>query len=258
MTEELDDKTKRALLRFAVKAAEEAGRLTLEYFQQSIRVERKADDTPVTLADRQSEQLIRNSIESEYPSHSILGEEFKDKKTKSPFRWILDPIDGTQSFVRGVPLYAVLIALQYQRQPLLGVIHVPPLEETVSAAVGIGCYHRGERCRVRDTESLADAWVHVTDVVSLARHRPAFLSRLLQQVGYLRTWGDAYGYLLVATGRAHVMIDPVMKIWDIAPLMPIVTEAGGWFGDLDGNANAFGDSALACVPALRERILKLL
>jgi histidinol phosphatase-like enzyme (inositol monophosphatase family) len=258
MAEELDKKTKSSLLSFAIESAVEAGKLTLQYYRQSVDVERKADDTPVTLADREAEQLIRSSIEAEYPSHSILGEEFEEKGTKSSFRWILDPIDGTQSFVRGVPLYAVLIALQYRHEPLLGVIHIPPLRETVAAAVGLGCFHDGEACRVRNTKSLDDAWVHATDVVSLARHRPAFLRRLLEEVGFLRTWGDAYGYLLVATGRADVMIDPVMKVWDIAPLMPIVTEAGGWFGDLDGNRNAFGDSALACVPALRERLLSLL
>ncbi len=255
MNEGLDDKTKRNLLSFAVDTAEEAGKLTLEYFGKSVHVERKADNTPVTLADRESEQLIRHSIETEYPSHSILGEEHGEKETESHFRWILDPIDGTQSFVRGVPLYAVLIALQYNEAPLLGVIHVPPLEETVGAAAGLGCFHGGSKCRVSDTTALSSAWVHVTDVAALARQKPALLHRLLNEVGFLRTWGDAYGYLLVATGRADVMIDPVMKIWDIAPLMPIITEAGGWFGDLDGNANAFGNSALACAPALRDRIL---
>ncbi len=257
MSNELDDKTKKSLLEFAVRSAEQAGDVTLEYFRASIDVERKNDESPVTVADKHSERILRDAIEAEYPNHAILGEEYENKNTDSSFRWILDPIDGTRSFVRGVPLYAVLVALQYEGKPLLGVIHIPPLHETVAAAIGVGCFHDGKLCHVSETKSLSDAWVQVTDVVSLAKHRPTLLERLLAEVGFLRTWGDAYGYLLLATGRAHVMIDPVMEIWDIAPLMPIITEAGGWFGDLHGKANALGESALACVPSLRESLLTL-
>lgn len=258
MSDEPGYQTRKELLDFATETAQQAGDLTLEYFRQPVEIELKEDETPVTVADKNTEKLIRSAIESTYPDHSILGEEFKEKKGESPFRWILDPIDGTQSFVRGVPLYAVLIALQYENNPLLGVIHVPPLHETVAAAIGLGCFHDGDPCQVADTDSLSHAWVHVTDVASLATHRPAFLNRLLGEVGFLRTWGDAYGYLLVGTGRADVMIDPVMEIWDIAPLMPIITEAGGWFGDLDGNINPFGDSSLACTAALHEQVLNIL
>ncbi|MBS3794538.1 MAG: histidinol phosphate phosphatase [Candidatus Thorarchaeota archaeon] len=253
----IDEKNKRKLLDFAVRSAEEAGKLTLEYFRGSFDVERKEDKTPVTVADKRAGRMIRDTIESTYPDHSILGEEYDDKMTDSPIRWIIDPIDGTQSFVRGVPLYAVLIAVQYEEQPLLGVIHVPPLHETVAAAIGIGCFHDGEACQVSNTDSLADAWVQVTDVVSLARHRPVLFDKLSAKAGFLRTWGDAYGYLLVATGRSDVMLDPVMELWDIAPLMPIITEAGGHFGDLDGNQIGFGKSALACAPKLWKEFLEL-
>jgi fructose-1,6-bisphosphatase/inositol monophosphatase family enzyme len=171
---------------------------------------------------------------------------------------VIDPIDGTQSFVREVPLYSVLLALEYEEVPQVGVIHIPPLQESVSAAIGMGCFHNGLLCRVSETTSLSEAWVQVTDFADLARRRPDFTMNLLTEAGYCRTWGDAYGYILVATGRADVMIDPIMEVWDIAPLMPIISEAGGGFTDLDGNPNPTGHSALACNKKLHEQILDLM
>lgn len=242
---------------FATRVAIEAGRLTLEYFQGSISVESKSDDTPVTEADRQAEVLIRNRIEKRYPGHSILGEEAGEKIGESSLQWIIDPIDGTQSFIRGVPLYSVLIALVYEGQPYLGIIHNPPLRETVVGATGQGCFYNGMPCQVSSTTSLSDAWVQVTDYADLSRRRPKFAKRLLEASFSCRTWGDAYGYLLVATGRADVMIDPIMKIWDIAPLGPIITEAGGVFTDLDGNSVPMGESSIACNKALHDELMRL-
>jgi histidinol phosphatase-like enzyme (inositol monophosphatase family) len=245
------------VLEFAVDAAAEAGKITMEYFLGSIDVDIKTDDTPVTQADRLTEAYIRECIEETYPFHSILGEEAGEKERETDYRWIIDPIDGTQSFIRGVPLYTVLIALEVKGEPLIGVIHNPPLQETVAGATGVGCYYNGAPCQVSSTSKLENAWVQVTDYADLARLRPEFAKRILENSYSCRTWGDAYGYLLVATGRVDVMIDPIMNIWDIAPLKPIITEAGGVFTDLDGTPNAKGESSIACNKTLHKQIMEL-
>jgi histidinol phosphatase-like enzyme (inositol monophosphatase family) len=247
----------RDFLDFAVDAAVEAGKITMDYFLESLDIDIKTNDTPVTEADRKAEKHIRKCIETAYPTHSILGEEEGEKEKGADYRWIIDPIDGTQSFIRGVPLYTVLIALEMKGEPLLGIIHNPPLRETVAAATGLGCFYNGNTCRVSSTSKLEKAWVQVTDYADLFRRRPKFAKRLLEKANSCRTWGDAYGYLLVATGRVDVMIDPIMKVWDIAPLKPIITESGGVFTDLDGNPNALGESSIACNEILHKQIMQL-
>ncbi len=245
-------------LSFTVETIIEAGKITTDYFLKDVDYETKIDHTPVTIADHLAEEYIRGRIKESYPSHSILGEETGESKGNSSYRWIIDPIDGTQSFIRGVPLYTVLIALEHNGEPKVGVIHCPPLRETVSAATGIGAFYNGASCQVSSTAKLEDAWVQVTDYADLSRRRPEFAEQLLRKAYSCRTWGDAYGYLLVATGRADVMIDPIMNIWDIAPLKPIITEAGGVFTDLDGNPHALGSSSLACNSDLHKEIMKIL
>ena len=251
----LSEEDMKSLLSFAETVAIGAGQVTLEYFLKEIEIDKKEDDTPVTIADRKAEEHIRARIRNEFPTHSILGEEEGEIQGKSPYRWIIDPIDGTQSFIRGVPLYTVLLALEYKGEPQIGIIHVPPLRETVSAVVGVGAFYNGDPCQVSSTERLADAWVQVTDYADLTRRRPKFAKRLLASSFSCRAWGDAYGYLLVATGRVDVMIDPIMNIWDIAPLKPIITEAGGVFTDLDGVDNAMGTSSLACNSMLHKELM---
>ena len=250
-------KSLQTYLSFAVDVAENAGKVTMKYFLKEIEVDRKEDETPVTIADRQTEEYVRSRIEEKYPDHAILGEESGESDSDSPLRWVIDPIDGTQSFIRGVPLYTVLLALEYNKVPVLGIIHNPPLQETVSAATGIGAFYNGAPCQVSSTETLAQAWVQVTDCADLDRRRPEFSKRLLKEAYSCRTWGDAYGYLLVATGRTDVMIDPIMSYWDIAPLKPIITESGGVFTDLDGKDNPTGVSSIACNSKLHGEIMKL-
>ncbi len=253
----MDEREIKDFLGFAVDAAVEAGKITKEYFLGSMDVDTKNDDTPVTEADRLAEAYIRGCVEETYPSHSILGEEAGEEGRDSDHRWIIDPIDGTQSFIRGVPLYTVLIALEVKGEPLVGVIHNPPLQETVAGARGVGCFYNGTPCQVSTTSKLEKAWVQVTDYADLVRRRPKFAKRLLEGSYSCRTWGDAYGYLLVATGRVDVMIDPIMKIWDIAPLKPIISEAQGVFTDLDGTPNAMGESSIACNNTLHKQIMRL-
>ena len=253
----LEDELK-SLLPFAESVAIGAGKVTLEYFMKDVEVDRKEDDTPVTIADRKAEEYIRRRIEEEFPAHSILGEEEGESAGESAYRWIIDPIDGTQSFIRGVPLYTVLLALEYEGEPQIGIVHVPHLRETVSAATGVGSFYNGKQCHVSETKTLAEAWVQVTDYADLTRRRPEFAERLLADSYSCRAWGDAYGYLLVATGRVDVMIDPIMNIWDIAPLKPIITEAGGVFTDLDGEDNAMGTSSVACNSVLHKELMDLI
>ncbi|HEY65751.1 MAG TPA: histidinol-phosphatase [Caldilineae bacterium] len=248
----------RSLLEFALDAAWQAGRITLGYFQTSVATERKADNTPVTIADRQAEQKLRELIERYWPDHGIIGEEFGSRESPSGLTWIIDPIDGTKSFVHGVPLYAVLIALIDSQTPLLGVIHFPALGETVYAARGEGCYWDGRRARVSTVSDLKDATLLASELDTFASHGKAEAWQRLIDATYIqRTWGDAYGYALVATGRAEIMVDPAMEVWDCGPLQVILEEAGGTFTDWNGVPTIYGREAIATNGVLFDQVMAL-
>ena len=216
------------LLEWTKHLAEQAGDLTLRYFQTELAVEAKADQSPVTIADKSAEEFLRHEIEARFPDDGIVGEEFGVKEGRSGRRWIVDPIDGTKSFIRGVPLYGTMIAVEVEGISRVGVIRFPPLGITLSAASGLGCHANGARCQVSTTSTLAQASVMVTALNDMVKYLgEASLLRLLQRSSMQRTWGDCYGYLLVAGGHADAIIDPIMQIWDVAPLIPIIQEAGG-------------------------------
>jgi histidinol-phosphatase len=247
-------------LDFAREMAYEAGRLTLEYFQQGLRPDIKQDGSPVTTADRRSEESIRRAIELKYPGHAILGEEFGESDPKpGGLRWIIDPIDGTQSFIHGVPLYAVLIGLEIDGKVEVGVAYFPALNEMVSAASGQGCWWNGRQCRVSNVSQLERSAISFTDYGNFARYggKEAF-ERLGQRAWYRAGWGDAYGYLLAATGRVEVMLDPIMAIWDCGPFPPIFREAGGFFGDWLGNETIYAGRGLGTSRELLPQVLALL
>ncbi|MFN2312254.1 MAG: inositol monophosphatase family protein [Spirochaetia bacterium] len=253
-----------ALRAFAEHIAIKAGAITLEYFRGDFTTEWKADKSPVTVADREAEKFLRAEISTRFPEHAIIGEEFgetagvaTEKTEKEEYTWVLDPIDGTKSFIHGIPLYTVLVALLRNQEPVLGVIHNPPLSETVSAVRGHGCLFNGEACRVSDYDSLESARLQLTDAGDFFRREPQLATRLFEKVGFLRTWGDAYGYMLVATGRAEIMIDPVLSVWDVAALAPIIEEAGGIFSDIEGRYTGLGTSAVAAPAALHEAVMAL-
>lgn len=249
----------RMLLDFAVDAAWRAGKITLEYFQTGTPVERKADTSPVTLADRRAEETLRERIHAHFPEHGILGEEFGESPGRSPYRWILDPLDGTRSFIQGVPLYGVLLGLEYAGRAVLGVAHFPALDETVYAAKEEGCYWNGRRAAVSAVDCLQEAVVLATDVASLyAEGRGQVFERLQAQTGLQRTWGDCYGHMLVATGRAEIMLDAIMNIWDCAALQPIVEEAGGTFTDWTGTATHTGGNALSTNGRLFQAVMEII
>lgn len=253
----------RPLLAAAKELAEAAGRLTLRHFGEIVRADSKSDGTPVTIADREAETFLRDEIERRFPGHGILGEEFGEKEGSEAVRWILDPIDGTKSFMRGVPLYAVLIGIEVEGEPLVGVAHFPPLAETVAAARGLGCsWKRGSReepAQVSEMSDLARAVALTTDShAALNSAVGKGWEELTSRVAFSRSWGDAYGHILVATGRAEIMVDPVLSAWDAAPLHPILLEAGGRFTSVQGKETIHGGSGVSTNGHLHTSVLELL
>ncbi|MDZ4659882.1 MAG: histidinol-phosphatase [Bythopirellula sp.] len=256
-----------ARLNHAVAIARQAGKFTLQHFRTpGLAVERKGDGSPVTIADQGAEKLLRKLIAEEFPQDAIVGEEFGETPGKSGFQWILDPIDGTKSFVSGVPLYTTLVAVMRNNVPLVGVIFAPAVDEMVYAATDQGCWHvinNGEPlpAKVSTVDSLAEAVFLTTCVRSYTLDRPqdgrGVFDKLAESCRVSRTWGDAFGYLLVATGRAEIMIDPIMNIWDAAALQPIIQEAGGKFFDWQGNSTVHSGEAVATNGALAAKVKQI-
>jgi histidinol-phosphatase len=243
------------LIEFALDAAWRAGRITLGYFQTGVTVERKADSTPLTIADREAEKSLRELAARYWPDHGIVGEEFGATPASSPYTWVFDPIDGTKSFVAGVPLYANLVALLEDDRPVLGVIHLPALGETVWAARGRGCHWNGRRVHVSDVDRLENALLLTSGLDLFGAKKPAW-DRLVAATYVQRTWGDAYGYALVATGRAEIMIDPVMELWDAAPMQVILEEAGGHLTDWHGQATVHHRETVASNAMLHGAVMR--
>ena len=234
------------LLDFAVEAARGAGEITLRYFRQEVGVFRKANNTLVTDADFAAEKFLRAKIEESYPDDSIIGEEEGERAGSTGRRWIIDPIDGTHSFVHGVPLYGVLLGLEIDGEPSVGVVNIPALGELVYAATGLGCFLNGSPARVSQTPTLGEALILSTDFWACQNYGfGAAADELQRRAASSRTWGDCYGYVLLATGRADVMLDPAMNVWDCAALLPIVEEAGGKFTDWKGQRTINGGNAVA-------------
>ena len=251
----------REYLDFAAQTAHEAGRLTLGYFRTGeMKTEFKPDDTPVTAADREAERLIRARIAAKYPGHTVVGEEYgAEEGTDASHRWIVDPIDGTKAFVRGVPLYGVLIGLEIEGTCEIGAAYFPALDEMVYAATGEGCYCNGRRTRVSSVETLEGGILSFTDAATFEEHgREEAFRRLRGAAGGSRGWSDAYGHALVAAGRVELMLDPVMNPWDCAPFPPILREAGGYFGDWSGNETIQAGEALSTPSTLLPEVLRLI
>jgi histidinol-phosphatase len=242
----------------AIDAALAAGRRTLAHFDSRVAFERKGDASPVTIADREAETILRDALGRAFPDHGIVGEEHGESGAGASHRWYLDPIDGTKSFLRGVPLYGVLVALEIEGRIEVGVAHFPALGETVTAASGLGTRLNGRRVHVRDTPRLADAFVAFTDAASFARHGRAEAWRRVQAASAYRPgWSDAYGHALVATGRLEVMLDPV-NAWDGGPFPVLLREAGGFFGDWSGVETIHGGEGVSCSQGLWPELAPIL
>lgn len=243
-----------------------AGRHTLTHFRRhGLTIDTKSDQSPVTIADREAEQQVRGLLHQRFPADTLQGEEYDEQRGTSAYRWVVDPIDGTKSFVCGVPLYSTLLALELDGQPLAGVILIPALGEMAVAAIGHGCWYRDgdsgpwQRASVSDKTDMAQA-VFVTSQVDSFDSRgaePAY-KRLERAAWLTRSWGDGYGYLMVATGRADIMVDPVCNAWDVAGILPVLVEAGGTFTDWRGNATTRGGDGVGTNGRLHQATLDLL
>jgi histidinol phosphatase-like enzyme (inositol monophosphatase family) len=254
MTSPLD-----ALVAPVAELARLTGAIALQHYRAHLDVETKADGSPVTIADRAAERAARDWVHRHFPDDGVLGEEFGEERPDARRRWIIDPIDGTKSFIRGTPLWGSLVALCEGEEVLAGAACFPAVGEWIAAAPGAGCWWNGSRCSVSSVASLHEATVLTTD--ERFRERPmlrAGWERIAEAARVSRTWGDCFGYLLVATGRAEAMLDPILSPWDAAALQPIIQEAGGHFTDWSGRRTAFGGSAVATNEALSQSVRSLL
>ncbi len=251
--------TSQSLMQAAAEVARAAGLVALTSHGRHLNVETKSDGSPVTIADRAAEQHARAWIEKHFPEDGILGEEFGLTRPEAKRRWILDPIDGTKSFVRGVPLWGTLIAIAEGDDVLAGAAFFPAIDELVVAARSCGCWWNGRACEVSNIADLAAATVLATDDrFPERRARRDAWNMLAGRAAISRTWGDCYGYLLVATGRAEVMVDDIVSAWDAAAFMPILEEAGGVLTDWSGARTAFGGDVIATNALLATSVRELL
>ena len=242
----------------AVEFAKIAGETTLEYYQKRFEIDYKSDDSPVTIADREAEMSIRKNIKKHFPNHGIIGEEYGKENEDRDIVWILDPIDGTKSFLHGVPFYTTLIGILIKNESKVGVIYAPALDEMVSAAVGLGCDFNGEKASVRECKVLSEATFLTTDIQSFHDHGYSKnLEELMSQTRYHRTWGDAYGHMMVAIGRADIMVDAVLNVWDAAALLPVLQEAGGSYSDLNGENTIYTGNGLSTNKFLKNEIIRI-
>ena len=270
-----------ARIQFALDLAQIASDVTLRFFRtKAYQVERKSDRSPVTAADKEAEQAVRQAISQRYPKDGLLGEEFGSIAGQNEFEWIIDPIDGTKSFISGVPLYSTLVGLTYGGQPLVGVIAIPALGEVVLGAVGCGAWygqreaqtasndhsddHNSEsapmqRCHVSGVDSLSDGLFVTSQVDNFDRRGAQQAYLALQREAYVsRSWGDGYGYLLVATGRGELMVDPIVNPWDVAAVAPVIMEAGGRFTCWSGQVNLRAGHCLASNGLVHDHALSVL
>ena len=246
-------------LNFAKQLAYRAGRITLSYYNKGIQHDLKSDESPVTAADKATEEFIRGEIEKAYPSHAIVGEEYGEKAGEgNPFRWFVDPIDGTKSFMKGVPFYSVLIGLEIEGVSRVGAVCFPALDEVLYGADDLGAWWNGKRVHVSEVKDMKKAVFLYTSWSGFrTKERLDVFENLHRDCFYGRGWSDAYGYHMVATGRAEIMLDPSIQLWDVAPFPPIFREAGGFFGSWDGEEGHTYGEGLAVNAALKRKALKL-
>jgi len=251
-------------LELAIQLAREAGRLVMEHFRRSdLAVERKEDDSPVTVADRGAEEHLRRCIAEAFPEDGIFGEEFPERPGTSGYRWILDPIDGTKSFIHGVPLFGTMIAVEHEGRSVLGVILIPALDECVYAAEGQGAWYvfqggTPRPARVSSCPRLSEGLFLTSEVANFSEvERRDVYERLESAARLSRSWGDCYGYLMVATGRAELMVDPLMCLWDAAAVQPIIEEAGGTFTDWQGRRTIYSGQGIATNRLILDEVLAI-
>ena len=264
-----------AVVRFATTHIKAAGRICRRYFSviaaqgaadsaAVLDIAYKGDGSPVTAADKAVERYLTRAIRRKFPTHEIVGEEYAAAEptadaaaagTADRYRWYIDPIDGTYAFIHGIPLYSCLLALCRNGAPIMGMIYNPQSDELAVAIAGGGCYINGRPAAVRSCAAPSDALLLCSDVSLLLQAIPPATRDLLVRCAHTRTWCDAYGYLLLVSGRADAVVDVGMKPWDIAPLYVIVREAGGVISALDGSDAPLGDSCIAAAADLHPQLV---
>lgn len=246
------------LKKFCKSLTEVSGDNIRKYFRNDISVESKSDDSPVTIADKSTEEKLREMIMKEYPEHGILGEEFGKHNDGAEYQWILDPIDGTKSFICGAVTFGTLIALMKNGKPILGVIHQPILNEFMIGDNETTLLN-DKIVKIKDVDSIEKATLLVTDHLHFEQYKNLEnFEKLMRKVKMYRQWGDCYGYYLVASGFAQIMIDPIMSVWDTMALIPIINGAGGIITDYHGNDPVVGNSTIATTPNIHKQVVEIL
>lgn len=243
---------------FSRRLADESGKIINQYWRKDFSIDNKADSTPVTIADKKAEEMMREMIMKHFPDHGILGEEFGEHNKESEYKWILDPIDGTKSFICGTVTFGTLIALTKNGKPILGVINQPVLKEYL---IGDNetTFLNDEKVKVRECVDFASATLLTTDHINIEKYQNLKkFEELMRQVKVYRQWGDCYGYYLVATGYADIMIDPIMSVWDSMAVIPVIKGAGGTITDYQGKSAETGNSIIATGGIIHEQLIKIL
>ena len=243
---------------FAVHLAHLSGKFIKKHYRTELTIETKSDDSPVTMADKGAEELLRNKIMSEFPEHGILGEEFGIYNETAEYRWILDPIDGTKSFISGIATFGTLIGLVKNGIPILGLFHQPIIGELLIGDNETTKLNT-KNVKIRQCEKIEEATLLVSDhfMISNYKNQPAF-DKLAKKVKLYRTWGDCFGYYLLCSGYADIMVDPIMSPWDALPLIPIIKGAGGVVTDYEGNDPVKGNSIIAASNVIHSQVVKIL
>lgn len=248
----------REFVDFSKELARASGEIIMRYFRSDFAVETKSDESPVTIADKQAEETMREMIMKEYPAHGIIGEEFGVHNEEAEYQWVLDPIDGTKSFVSGTFLFGTLIGLMKDGQPIVGAIH-HPLTSHLLIGTGDEARLNDEIVQVRPTRELRDAVMLYSDFIHVGQYQNGIaFQQLMGRTNYNRTWGDCHGYFLLATGYADIMLDPIMHLWDIVALIPVVEGAGGKITSWNGGPPLSGNGIIATNGPLHSQVLRVL
>ena len=244
-------------LNVAIKSAKESGKILMIYFDKTIKINRKSDNSPVTIADRKSERKIASIINKYFPEHNILAEEFRYKQTNSHYKWIIDPLDGTKNFIRGVPFFGNCIALEKNGKIVAGVVNMPAINLFAYASSGNGSFINGKKVKVSNVNQLSDAFLSFGSVNSfLDIHKNQFNTLIKSCYGH-RGFGDTLMCLLLAQGHLDIVLDYFLNSWDIAALKIIIEEAGGRVTDFKGNNNIYSGNCIATNGKLHEKVLKI-
>lgn len=233
-----------------------AGMITWDYFTRGVPVESKSDETPVTVADRECEEFLRRELSSEFPGDGFLGEEHGEEPSTTGFRWIIDPIDATANFIRGIPIYGNLVGLEFNGDLVAGICYVPGSNDLYRAMRGRGAFKNDRPIHVSSIATIEEAQLVYPDVTKFDRHGlTEFFLSMARTVKRVRGFGDYWNFLQVAEGASDIVLEPIAAAWDLAALVPIVEEAGGVFTDFKGERTWFGGCAVAANPALHRLVM---